>query len=343
MKITKKTNLVAILFIFLLILCLTARLKNDVHTETVLGAMDTVSKITVISKSDAKSLVSECKNIINRYDELFSISKPKSDFYKINNLSQTVVVSQDTIDIVSKCEEFYNLSEKRFDITGGTLYKLWSDAIKNEQLPEDNTIKEAMEYTGFNTLLIERNNSAITKKQPQQQLNAGAVAKGYITDKINEYLKTTNASGALVDLGGNILAYGKKNNKTPWNIGISTPKNDGKILLSLSLSDKFVITSGNYQRYFDVNSTRYHHIIDATTGYPAKSELKSVTIICDNGFLGDALSTVCFLSGLTKGIEIAKIYGVSAVFVTDTNTVFYSGDILPIMDNKNPDYSFCEF
>ncbi len=343
MKITLKTKLVALILFLLVFSALLFNQQAEEHTKSVYGALDTVSKITVISKKNAKHYATECKNIINRYDELFSITKPQSDFYKINNSNTTVTVSPDTLDIISACGDFYNTSEKSFDITGGALYKIWSDAIKNEQLPDAATIKHAMVHTGFSELIIDKNNLKITKKTPGQQLNAGAVAKGYITDKINEYLKKTTTSGAIIDLGGNILAFGKKNGKTPWSIGISTPENDGEILLSLSLSDKFIITSGDYQRYFDYGGIRYHHIIDAITGYPAKSGLKSVTIISDNGFTGDALSTVCFLSGLDKGIEIVKSYGVSAVFVTEDNKVFYSGELSDVMKNENPAYSFSQF
>ena len=343
MKITLKTKLIAVIILVLVSGTLIFNQRAEQYTQTLYDALDTVTSITVISKTNSQKYAKECTQIIYNYDELFSISKPQSDFYKINNAKTPVTVSPVTIDIISACGDFYSLSEKSFDITGGALYRIWSDAIKTKQLPDTDEIKTAMTHSGFSELLIDKNNLTITKKTPEQQLNAGAVAKGYITDKIKEYLKTTTASGAIIDLGGNILAYGKKNGKTPWSIGISTPENDGEILLSLSLSDKFVITSGDYQRYFDYNGIRYHHIIDARIGYPSKSGLKSVTIISDNGFMGDALSTVCFLAGLDKGIEIVKSYGVSAVFVTDDNKVFYSAELSPIAENKNPSYSFSQF
>lgn len=296
------------------------------HQLTMTDALNTVCDITVIGNK-SEQIATECQDIIYKYNSLLSVTDPNSDVYKFNTSKNGATVSDEILYLLSECEKFYYDTDERFDVTSGALFEIWNEAIKSSTLPDGDTILSSMKSSGYQNIEFDIENSTVYKKIPNLKINFGAVAKGYITDKIVEYIKSKNPDGALINLGGNVYAYGKNQNKKPWNIGIKDPNDSSAILGSIKISDKFVITSGNYERFTELNSKRYHHIIDATTGYPADTGIISVTIISDNGMLADILSTSCFLLGIDKSKELIKKYNVSAIFVTDNNFVYYSEDL----------------
>ena len=158
------------------------------------------------------------------------------------------------------------------------------------------------------------------------KLDVGAVAKGYIADRLRDYLEEEGIDHAMIDLGGNIIAMGSKLDGSDYNIGIQKPFDEnGTPITSVKLSDKSIVTSGVYQRYFEQDGKIYHHILDPATGYPCENNLYSVTIITDSSLTADALSTTCFLLGYEKGMNlINQLNNVDAVFITNDNQIHYS-------------------
>ena len=152
----------------------------------------------------------------------------------------------------------------------------------------------------------------------KEMLDLGGIAKGYIADKIREYLLSQGITEGVINLGGNVVCLDKKNGKNEYNIGIQKPFDEsGQPLCSVSVYNKSIVTSGDYQRYFEYNGIKYHHILDVNTGYPVNNELDSVTIICNSSTAGDALSTIAFTYGLEKGKSfIESLSDTEAIFVT---------------------------
>ena len=173
--------------------------------------------------------------------------------------------------------------------------------------------------------IIIRDNT-VKLADPQAGIDLGAIAKGYIADRIKDYLEEEGVRHAMINLGGNVLAMGSKLDGSDYNIGIQKPFDEtGEPITSVKISDKSVVTSGIYQRYFKADGKIYHHILDPNTGYPCENNLYSVTILTDSSLTADALSTTCFLLGYDRGMKlINQLDNVDAVFITNDNQIHYS-------------------
>ena len=176
--------------------------------------------------------------------------------------------------------------------------------------------------------------TTVTLLDPESQISLGFIAKGYIADKLKEYLLSENIRSAIINLGGNLLAVGVKPDGSPFQFGIQKPfDTQGTPVTVLSVSDKSAVSSGIYERYFYQNQVLYHHILDASDGYPVQNNLLGVTILSDSSTVGDALSTTCFVLGPEEGMQlIESLDEVEAVFVTKDYALHYSSGLSPKED-----------
>ena len=181
-------------------------------------------------------------------------------------------------------------------------------------------MRDALKDTGFGRVQFPENGISLP---PGMQLDLGAVGKGIACDRVRAYLNSRpQITGAVVAVGGSVVTYGQKPDGSPWKVAIVHPREEGNYLGVLSLTgEQFVSTSGDYERYVTVDGVRYHHILDPATGYPARSGLCSVTIVCGSGLLADALSTACFVLGSEQGLDLAKSYGAEALLVEEDGTL----------------------
>ena len=165
---------------------------------------------------------------------------------------------------------------------------------------------------------------------PNASVDVGAIAKGYIADRIKDYMKKNGVKHAVIDLGGNILLLGSKTDGSKYNIGIQKPFGEtGEPITSIKVANKSVVTTGIYQRYFEADGKIYHHILDPRTGYPCENTLYSDTIITDSSLTADALSTVCYLMGYeTANDLIDQLENVDALFITNDNEIHYTKNFL---------------
>lgn len=304
--------------------------------------LNTICSITVYSEENkdktSEELVNEAFDLCQTYEDTFSRTIEGSDIYNINNSGGApVTVSDDTIEILETAKYFSELSDGAFDITTAPLSIRWDFEGENPSVPPDNEIQELLEKVDYTKIKIDGN--TVTLEAPVEAIDLGAIAKGYIADKLAEFLKDNGVTSAIISLGGNIYAIGENSEeKRPFNLGVQDPQaEDGSILGYLQLSDKSLVTSGDYQRYFMQDGKRYHHILDPKTGYPAESGLSSVTIISDSSVVGDALSTTCFVLGKDKGLELINSYdGVEAIFIDhDGNMYFSDGFGSDLVFNEN--------
>ena len=336
----KSIILIIILFIGALVVLFANNPKE--FSVNIDDALNTSSRI-IIYGNNSKQIAKHCEEMVRTYDNMFSATDTTGELYAFNHSDDEYAFSAETFDLISDCEQFYYETNGAFDITLGVLSQLWNNAILTATLPDENSIKDACALTDFSSLKFNEDNHSVSKTIKGQQINLGAVAKGYIAENISQYLKSSEADGALVDLGGNIYVFGKRNNKDKWKIGIQNPFDLSNVIGTVDIDEGFVITSGDYQRYMISDNIRYHHIIDAKTGYPAKTNLRSVTIISDNGFIGDALSTSCFLVGLEQSIELINKYNVSGIIVTDDKRIFYSEGLSNVFNHIENEFTYETF
>lgn len=281
-------------------------------TSVAMGTVVMVKLFGFGAKNDLDKIETEINGLEN---SVLSWRKEGSDVYRINKGSGTQVsVSPDTVKIIGQCIDISDDCGGVFDITIGNVTKLWDFGGDNQRLPSDDEIKTALGSVGYKNVSISGNAVQIKKGQ---SLDLGAVGKGFVCDKIKELLDKGRTKSAVISVGGSLLIYG---NRT-FSVGIINPDNDKQSMGTLKLKDTCVSTSGNYEKYFEQDGKRYHHILNATTGYPATSEFKSVTVVCESGLISDALSTVCYIAGYRKSVEILKKFDAEAVFIFNNNAV----------------------
>lgn len=287
-------------------------------------ALDTVISIQIYDSSD-ESLIDNCIEICESYEAKLSRTIETSEISQINNASGAPVeVSPETIKVIEKGIYYGDLSSGAFDITIGSVTELWDFKADNPAPPSAEAITAAANHVNYRNISISGNTVRIM--DPYSKIDLGAIAKGYIADKIKEYLESKDVKHALINLGGNVLAIGNKLDGSDFNIGIQTPfDQEAGPITAVKVNDKSIVTSGTYQRYYEYDNKIYHHIIDPSTGSPCDNGLRSVTIITDSSLTADALSTTCFVLGPEKGMKlINKLDNVDALFINDNNEITYS-------------------
>ena len=285
---------------------------------------NTVIQITLY-KSSYESLLEDCFSLADTYESYFSNTVSDSDLSNINNADGAFVeVHDETIELLKKGIYYGDLSDGNFDITIGKLSDLWNfstyallDEVPESAVPTDDEIQEALKTVDYKGVTIDGNKVALSN--PDSKLDLGGIAKGFIADKMKAYLEENGVESGMINLGGNVLTLGKKADGSSYTIGIQKPfSEDGEAIASVEVADKTVVSSGVYERYYEIGDKFYHHILNPHTGYPYDNHLLGVTIICDDSVDGDGLSTTCFTLGLDDGMAlIESLADVEAIFITD--------------------------
>ncbi len=285
---------------------------------------DTIISVTLYDSSKTKELA-HCFELAGLYEQYFSTKIPESDISRINAAGgKAVEVHADTVELIRKGIFYSKLSNGKFDITIGKLANLWDFQAKTPAVPNREKIADAVSSIGYQDIAIKGNKVSLAN--PDTALDLGGIAKGYIADKMKAYLLSQGVTRGLINLGGNVLAIGEKEDGSAYAIGIQKPFDEtGATIAGVKIKDRTVVTSGTYERYFKQGGRIYHHILDVETGYPYQNGLSGVTIICKNSVDGDGLSTACFALGLEKGMElIESLEDTEAIFITDGNELHYS-------------------
>lgn len=325
----KKSNYLLLAIISFLII-VSAIFINNYSNQTVSKSgfyFNTYINISIYDKpkKDGEFLIDKCFDICNEYENLYSKTIPTSDIYKINHSNKKPVkVDNKTIDIIKKSIDYAKVSNGEIDPSIGTLTSLWNILDDDFILPSDDDIKTALSTVNYNNIIINDQNNTITLSDENSMIDLGFIAKGYIADELKEYLINNNVQSAIINLGGNILCIGTKPDKSDFTIGINDPKNPySNSLTSIKINDLSVVSSGNYERFKDINGTRYHHIISLKNGYPASSDLSQVTIISSSSTDGDFLSTLCYILGHDKAITFLEnnYPDVTAIFVDSDGNI----------------------
>ena len=307
--------------------------EKTVYDATFLTLFDTLT--TIRGYADSQEAFTEISQPIYeellRYHQLFDIYK---EYEGLNNLKTIndnagiapVEVDSAIIDLLTDCREYYELTGGKVNVAMGSVLNLWHEARSagiddpaHAALPEMAALEEAAAHTDFDAVIIDEANSTVYLSDPAMRLDVGAVAKGWAAQRAAEKAP----SGLLLSVGGNVCATGPKDeNGTPWIVGVNDP-DGGDYLHTIYVTSGSVVTSGDYQRYYVVDGEVYHHIIDPQTLMPS-TYWRSVTIVCADSGLADALSTALFLLPLEEGRTLLESCGAEAMWADAEGNQYYT-------------------
>jgi len=280
---------------------------------------DTIITISIENENSSSSaFLNQCFTMCKQIEDTFSRTKEGSELYNINHRKDnTVTVSDEMAYLISEGLKYYEVSDGVFDITIAPVLELWDFKSDDAVVPDEKSLAAAVAKVGASKIHLKGNQ--LTFDDSDTQIDFGALAKGYTADRLKEYLKRQNVTSGIINLGGNVLTIGKKPNGDLWNVGVQKPFDArNSVITTIPVDGKSVVSAGIYERYFEQDGFRYHHIIDPTTGYPVQNNLWQVTIISDESLVGDALSTICILLGYDQADKLINtLEGVDAKFVLD--------------------------
>ena len=274
----------------------------------------------------AQAAIDDAFRLCAELDKTLSRTQPVSDIGRINSAGgEWVEVSGSTSELVREGVRYSELSDGDFDITIGGVTDLWDFHADPEDaaVPDAEVLAEAVSHVGYDR--IEIDGSRIRLTDPDTKIDLGGIAKGYIGDRITKLLESEGVTSGIINLGGNVICIGGKDDETDFVIGVETPFSDrSEIVGKVNARDMTVVTSGVYERQIEVDGVTYHHILSTKTGYSVDTDLDSVTLCAPTGqsMDMDALSTTCLIKGSEAAYELIEATdGVEAVFILHDGTV----------------------
>jgi thiamine biosynthesis lipoprotein len=268
--------------------------------------MGTVVEIVAAGKDADKfeTAVAKAFSEMARLEKLLSRHQPDSDVSRLSRSDSGGEIAPETAEVIGLGLDLARRSNGAFDMTLGHLKAAWGFDQENPRVPDRAAITKALSGIGPEALVLK--GQQLIKKHPQLMVDLGGIAKGYIVDQAVAVLKQHGVTSGAVNAGGDMYLLGQRPER-PWRIGIQHPRRQETVLATLQVSDRAVVTSGDYERFFEENGQRYHHIFDPGTGAPAR-RCQSVTVITDTVALGDALATALFVLGAEEGLKLLAQY-----------------------------------
>ncbi len=304
--------------------------REETYIENNAFLLNTIINIKIYDYND-QAVIEECFQLIRELENILSVHVEGSDLWhlKVNAGKQWVNVSQHTINVLEKSLKVSKMTNGLFDITAGPLINLWNIQPPEGYYPTENERNKAIDLVDYKNVKIDKVNHKAFLEKENMEVNLGAVAKGYIADQVKLVLKNKGVKKAIINLGGNVAVLGKHSENRPFLVGVQDPNSDrGDYVGMVDVVDQSVISSGVYERFFEYNNKRYHHILNPFTGFPEENNLMQVTIISKASIDGDIFSTAIFLLGLEEGLtRIEKLDGIDAVFITKNQQIYLSSGI----------------
>lgn len=286
-------------------------------------AMDTVVSETLYTTGEdiTADVITALKDVEKNW---ISWTEEGSQIYEINqNAGSTTTVSDETAGYLKQVLDLSEASGGAMDPTMGKVIRLWDIDGENPHVPAEDDLKSLLADVGYDKVILNGNDVIMPESVT---LDLGAAGKGIGCDAAKKILDADkNVSGMILNLGGSsVMSYGSKPDGSAWQVAVTDPRDtEGDYLGVVTLNGtEFLSTSGDYEKYFIEGGIRYHHILDPSTGYPARSGLTSVTVVCDDGLDADGLSTACFVLGKDKAEKLLKKYNADGLFVDDSGHIW---------------------
>lgn len=335
----KKIICCIMLIPFLLIGCS----KKEVNTEyeKVEELLGTVITAKVYGENGEEALEAAF-NRVKEIEDTMSVKKEDSEITEVNNnaYKEEVEISEDLYFVIEKALYYAELTNGALDPSLGKIVDLWGIGTENARVPSLEELTPLIGKRNYKNIILNKEKSTVRFLDPNIKLDLGAIAKGYAADEMKDILcNEYNIKNGMLNLGGNVMAIGTKLDGSLWKVGITDPINNEKVYGAVSIDDKTVVTSGNYERYFIENGIRYHHIIDPSNGCPSNAGIISSTIICNKSIDADALSTSTYILGKDKALELIEgLEDFEGIFIEENGEVWttsgITSDIFEVINNE---------
>lgn len=310
-------------------------------------AMGTVIHQTIYGKNASKNETDVMTRLREIENQQLSWRVEGSEIAKINEAAGTkkeTSVDPLVMDWMKQTLELAADTNGAIDPTVGTVARLWDIGGDHPRVPLPKEIKEALKLVDYKD--VHMNEEGIWLEKKEQKLDLGALGKGIGSGEVKKILEAdTTVKGAVISVGGSILVYGEKPDGNVWNIGVQNPRgeNDGDTMGVIKTNgDKYISSSGDYEKYIMVDGKRYHHIMNPHTGYPSDSGIIATTVVCDSGILSDGLSTACMILGYEKSLPILEKYHAEAIFIDEDKNVIATDGLKEAFTITAKDYTLID-
>ncbi len=244
---------------------------------------------------------------------------------------EPVEVSEELFNLTRRSLRVSKLTDGAFDITFHTVGHLWNFKSRTAPIPDDASIRREMTSIGYQHVVLDEAKRTVYLDRKGTQIGFGGIGKGYAANRAVFVLKEHGVTGGVVNASGDIIVFGTQEDGKPWRIGIANPLDRDKVFAYLDITEQAVVTSGDYENYIEVGGTRYSHILDPRTGYPA-TEVRSATVVCPDAELADALATGLSVLGIDAGLKLVnRLRGVEAMLVDQNGEIHFSGGLEAMM------------
>ncbi len=314
--------------------------KMENRHEATTFAMDTIMTFTVLHE-DGDEIIIDAEQEIRRLERMLSVTMEDSDIFRLNTAAgkEAVAVEEETRTLLEMGKDLGALTQGRFDIAISPVVKAWGFTEETHRVPTQAELELLLQLTDPNDIVLEE--SSVFLQKEGMAVDLGGIAKGYASDRVAALLKEEGVESAIVSLGGNVYGIGTKPNGEQWEIALANPLDANDYCGLIAIEDKAVVTSGGYQRYFEADGKKYHHIIDPATGYPADKGLLSVTVISESGTEADVLSTALYIMGLEEGLKFwQENEGFDAIFVTEAGEVVATEGACFTFEGRDNDFTY---
>lgn len=305
--------------------------QSNKSYKEVLLLMGSRFELTAVSENEAlaKEAIHAGIAEIKRIESLISSWDSNSQTSNVirNAGIKPVKVDQELFNLIRRSRKISHLTHGAFDISYASMDKIWKFDGSMKVMPDSASVKASVSKINYENIILDAKQQTVFLKEKGMKIGFGAIGKGYAANKALALMAKMNLDGALVNASGDLISWGKDEGDKDWKIGISNPKNKDQIYSWLTIGETAVVTSGNYEKFVEFDGVKYSHIIDPRSGYPVKG-LSSVTIICPNAELADALATSVFVLGKEKGLElINQLKGIECILVSDDQKLITSTNL----------------
>jgi len=277
---------------------------------------------------DNASLAAQVFRLIRHYENILTVNRAQSEVMAVNHAAgkEAISVSREVFELIQCAHQVSLLPESLFNFTIGPLVKRWKIGFQGNSVPPYSELEQRMALTDPRQVELDPSRLSVFLRQPGMEIDLGAIAKGYIADRVRSFLRQQGVERALINLGGNVQTLGAPPQTRGWSVGLKTPfGNAGELTGVIEVAGKSVVTSGIYERYFEQDGRCYHHILDARSGYPLDNELLSVTVISDRSLDGDIYTTLLYGLGVEKSLlALRDTPHIEAIFLTRNHEVICS-------------------